>query len=40
MELLCCKDGQRAKGADYFRKKAPPHMFDWIPNAALIGKVS
>ena len=24
---------------DYFRKKAPPQMFDWIRNAPPIGKV-
>ena len=30
---------QRAKDVDYFCKKAPSQMFDWIPNAPSIEKV-
>ena len=38
MEFFC-KNSQRPKDVNYFCKKAPPQMFDWIPNAPPIGKV-
>ena len=36
---LFYKNSQRPKDVNYFRKKAPSQMFDWIPNAFPIGKV-
>ena len=33
------KNSQQPKDLDYFRKKAPPQMFNWILNAPPIGKV-
>ena len=38
MELYC-ENGHRYKDVGYFRKNAPPQMFDWIPNAPPIEKV-
>ena len=38
MELFC-ENSQRPKDVNYLRKKAPPQMFDWIPNAPPTGKV-
>ena len=38
MELFC-EYSQRPKGVIHFRKKALTQMFDWIPNAPMIGKV-
>ena len=38
MELFC-ENSQRPKDVDYFRKKAPPQMFDWIPDVPPIEKV-
>ena len=35
---LSCENSQRHWYVNYFRKKAPPQMFDWIPNASLIGR--
>ena len=34
---LYCENSQRPLHFDYFRKKSPPQMFGWIPDAPLIG---
>ena len=36
MELFC-RNSQRPYYVDYFRKKTPPQMFDWISNVPPIG---
>ena len=33
---LFCENSQRSQHVDYFRKEAPPQMFDWIPDAPPI----
>ena len=37
MELFC-KNSKGSRDFDFSRKNAPPHMFDWIPNAPPIEK--
>ena len=34
--VLLCENNRRPQQVDYFRKKAQPQIFDWIPNAPPI----